>query len=137
MAGVSKSGFAFFLGVLLSGCATIQGPSYSYNELIILNQSQAAVRDVAISSAETGGLFSCGNIAPRGICSNRFPARAYHGSPVRIDWAIGNGTRHSKTVELAPPASFVPELPMRAVLVIGARGGIEAYLQQEAPGPHL
>ena len=128
---------ALFLVALSSGCATTGGPAYSYNELVILNQSRSAVRDVAISSTETGGLFSCGNIAPRGICSNRFPARPYRGSPVQIDWAVGTGTRHSKTIELVPPASFVPELPMRGVLVIGARGGIDAYLQQEAPGPHL
>lgn len=128
---------ALFLVALSSGCATIRGPAYSYNELVILNQSRAVVRDVAISSTETGGLFSCGNIAPRGICSNRFAARPYRGSPIRIDWAIGNGSRHSKTIALAPPTSFVPELPMRGVLVIGDRGGIDAYLQQEAPGPHL
>ena len=115
----------------------MSGSTYTYNEIVVLNQSRAPVRDVLISATESDRVFSCGNIAPHGICSNKFRPQSYQGSPIQIAWVIGNGRRHSKTIELELPESFVPELPMRGVLVIDGQGAIKAYLQQEPPGPHL
>ena len=115
----------------------MQGPDYSYNEVVVLNQSRAPLQDVHISATESGRVFSCGNIAPRGICSNKFQPQPYRGNPIQIIWMIGGGQRHSEIVELEVPENFVPELPMRGVLVIEGQGAISAYLQQEARGPHL
>jgi hypothetical protein len=131
-----KNSCAFIFGLMLLSCATMSGPTYTYNEVVVLNQSRAPVRDVLISATESGRVFSCGNIAPRGICSNKFPPQPYQGSPIQIAWVI-SGRRHNKTIELELPKSFVAELPMRGVLVIDGQGAIKAYLQQEPPGPHL
>ncbi|MDC1288322.1 hypothetical protein N8198_10595 [Gammaproteobacteria bacterium] len=121
-------------GLLLSSCAST-GSGYSYNEVVVLNQSRVAVGNVLISSTASGRVFSCGNIAPRGICSNKFPPQPYLGKPIRIEWVVGSGQRRSKTVELELPTGIDSELPMRGVLVIDGQGGIDAYLQQEVPGP--
>jgi len=129
-----------WLGIFVSlqtGCSSTPSPGFSYNEIVIVNQMRSPVRDVSVSATESGRMFSCGNIAPRGICSNKFPSRPYRASPVQIDWTIGNGSRNSKIIELTLPASFVVELPLRGVLLIDARGQVSAHLQQEAPGPHL
>jgi hypothetical protein len=48
---------------------------------------------------------------------------------------VGSGQRRSISVELELPESLNPELPLRGVLVIDGQGAIDAYLQQEAPGP--
>jgi len=132
-----KTSCVVIIGLMLSSCATMSGPTYTYNEVVVLNTSRAPVWDVTISATDSGRVFSCGNIAPRGICSNKFRPQTYQGSPIQITWVIGNGQRHSKTIELELPASFVAELPMRGVLVIDSQGAIKAYLQQEPPGPHL
>jgi hypothetical protein len=128
---------AVVFGLMLSSCATVSGPTYTYNEVVVLNRSRAPLQDVRISATESGRVFSCGNIAPRGICSNKFQPQPYQGSPIQIAWVIGNGRRHSETIELELPKSFVAELPMRGVLVIDDQGAFKAYLQQEPPGPHL
>ena len=128
--------FVIFL-VNLAACATPAGPTYTYNEVVILNQSWSAVTDVQIASTDSGRVFSCGNIAPRGICSNKFSAQTYRGKPIRISWQIDGGRRHERVLELAVPADFSTEVPMRGVLVISARGEISAHLQQPVPGPHL
>jgi hypothetical protein len=132
-----KKSCVIIFGVMSSSCATVSGPTYTYNEVVVLNQSRAPLQDVHISATESGRVFSCGNIAPRGICSNKFPPQPYQGSPIQIAWVFGGGRRHNKTVELELPESFVAELPMRGVLVIDGQGAIKAYLQQEPPGPHL
>ena len=126
-----------FLVFLPAGCASLESPGYTYNEIVIVNQMSSPLHGVAVSATESGRTFSCGNIAPRGICSNKFPPQPYRASPVRIDWIIGNGVRHSKIIEPALPASFVAESPLRGVLVIDARGRVTAHLQQAVPGPHL
>ena len=123
--------------MLLAGCSSTQGPTYTYNEVVILNKSRMPLSNVTISAAESGRVFSCGNIAPRGICANKFRPQPYRGEPIQIALVTGDGRRRSETIELTLPASFVPELPMRGVLVISSRGEISAFLQQDAPGPHL
>ena len=95
------------------------------------------MRDVEILGTESGRVFSCGNIAPRGICSNKFQPQLYRGSPIQIAWVVGDGRRREEIIELKLPDDFVPEVPLRGVLVISARGEISAHLQQESPGPHL
>ena len=137
MSKISNIVWLASLFFLLSGCFSLQSPAYTYNEIVIVNQTRSPVSDVAVSATESGRMFSCGNIAPRGICSNKFPPQPYRASPVRIDWMIGNGARHSKIIKLKLPVSFVAELPLRGVLVIDAQGQVSAFLQQEAPGPHL
>ena len=124
--------------LLLCGCASVPvGPTYYYDEVVVLNQSRYVVRDVQIASTNSGRVFSCGNVAPRGICSNKFSPQVYQGRPVRVSWRFDEGRVNSEVFELELPPSFIPELPMRGVLLIGANGGIRAYLQQDKPGPHL
>jgi len=115
----------------------MQGPAFTYNEVVIINQSRVPVSDVSISATESGRVFSCGNIAPRGICANKFRPQPYRGDPIQIALKIGDGKRRNEIIELILPASFVPELPLRGVLVINGNGEISAHLQQDAPGPHL
>lgn len=122
---------------LLAGCAGLQGPAYTYNEVVIINQSRVPLRDVIIAATDSGKLFSCGNIAPRGICSNEFRPQTYRGNPIQISWVVGDAGRRNQTIELTLPSSFVAELPMRGVFVIGEQGNLNAYLQQEPPGPHI
>jgi hypothetical protein len=124
---------------LLAGCAgTPSGAptGYSYNEVVIVNRTRAAVTDVTVAATASGRLFSCANVAPRGICSNRFPAQPYTGNPIEVTWSIAGARRHSKILEIEIARDFVAQLPLRGILVIDG-DGIEAYLEQVAPGPHL
>jgi hypothetical protein len=134
-----KSFFVLALACLLSSCVTVTPPEpdFTYNEVVIINQLRIPVQDVAIQASESGRVFSCGNIAPRGLCSNKFPAQPYYGNPIQVSWVVANGRRYDRTIELLLPESFVPEIPLRGVLVIGTQGAMSAYLEQEAPGPHL
>ena len=134
---LGKNTCALVLLWLLAGCAGLQGPAYTYNEVIIINQSRVPILDVVVAATESGKLFSCGNIAPRGICSNEFQPQTYRGDPIQVSWVVGDARRRNETIELTLPTSFVAELPMRGVFVISDQGDISAYLQQEPPGPHI
>jgi len=129
--------FVAGLVALLCSCATTSAPTFTYNEVVIVNQSRAPIWDVTISSTTSGRVFSCGNIAPRGICSDSFPPQPYTGKPIKIDWVVGSGKRRSKIVELSLPENAVLEIPLRGILLINGRGEIRTILQQDAPGPHM
>ena len=121
------------LALLLSACATSFKPAYFYNEVLIVNKSRQLVQDVTISSGETGRTFSCGNIAPLGICSDKFPRRPYLNNPIRISWVFGNTSGQSSDFVLEVPATYSTEFPLRGVLEISPQGSISAYFQQDTP----
>ena len=121
------------IGILSSACATSYDPSYSYNEVLIVNNSKELIQEVTISSSETGRSFSCGVIAPLGICSDRFPRRRYQKTPIQISWVFGGNARQSKEFVLEVPATMSIGLPLRGVLEVSPEGEITAYFDQESP----
>jgi len=128
---MKKNHSILIIGLLLSSCATSYESPYSYNEILIINRSKQLIQDVTISAGETNRTFSCGNIAPLGICSDKFPERRYMRSPIRIGWIFGNTSGQTDEFILEVPATFSTEFPLRGVLEISPRGSISAYFQQD------
>ena len=128
-----KKYFILIPGLLLSSCATSYESPYSYNEILIINRSRQLIQDVTISAGETNRTFSCGNIAPLGICSDKFPRRPYLKNPIRISWVFGNTSGQSNDFVLEVPATYSTEFPLRGVLEISPQGSISAYFQQDTP----
>lgn len=128
-----KKYFILIPGLLLSSCVTSYESPYSYNEILIVNRSRQLIQDVTISAGETNRRFSCGNIAPLGICSDKFPRRPYLKSPIRISWVFGNTSGQSNDFVLEVPATYSTEFPLRGVLEISPQGSISAYFQQDTP----
>ena len=131
---VRRYGFLLAL-LLLSACASDgdYSPSYTYNQILIVNNSKELIKEINLVSEVTGRTFGCGNIAPLGICSNQSSPRRYREGPVRIDWVFGNNPR--KVEELTPrvPAYFQPGLPLQIVLEISPTGRLSARFEQISP----
>jgi hypothetical protein len=126
-----KNHTILILALLLSACATGYKPAYTYNEILIINGSKELIQDVTISAGTTNRIFSCGNIAPRGICSDKFPPRPYMKNPIRINWVFGNTSGETNEFILQVPATFSTSIPLRGVLEINPQGSISAYFQQD------
>lgn len=122
----------FFI-VLLTGCAAGGKPTSFVDEILIINNSRELLQEVTVSVTGTGRSFSCGNIAPLGICANRFGARRYESKPIEISWIFGNVERSTEQFVLHVPAYFSMGIPMRGVLEISPEGSISAYFEQDAP----
>ncbi len=130
---MKKSYATLMLGILLSACATAYQPQYYFNEILIINKSRELIQDVKISVSETGRGFSCGNIAPRGICANKIPSRPYMNNPIRIAWMFGDTAHQTNEFVLEVPATMDIALPLRGVLEISSRGSLSAYFEQGSP----
>ncbi len=128
-----KNYTVLMLGILLSACATVNEPRYFYNEILIINKSRELIQDVHISVSATNRLFSCGNIAPLGICSNKIPSRQYMKNPIRIAWVFGNTASQTNEFVLEVPATMTAAVPLRGVLEISLQGSLSAYFEQGSP----
>lgn len=117
----------------LGACAAHYKPAYSFNEILIVNNSREVIRDVAISAPDSGRSFGCANIAPLGICSNKFPRRPYRYQPIQIDWVFANQARQTERFVVDVPPTLYTGLVLRGVLEIGPEGEISAYFEQENP----
>jgi len=120
-------------GLLLSACATSYNPTYHYNEILIVNNSKELIQDVTISASESGRQFSCGSVAPLGICSDKFPRRRYEKTPIQVSWVFGGSARQSSEFVIAVPATMHTSLPLRGVLAIAPDGSISTYFEQDSP----
>ncbi len=121
------------LVLLAASCATGYQPQYSYDEILIVNNSRQLVQNVTITVAGTGRVFSCGNVAPLGICANKFARRPYLNNPLRIAWEFGNIVRQTGEFVLEVPAILHTAFPLRGVLEISPEGEIAAYFEQDSP----
>jgi hypothetical protein len=120
--------------LLLSACATGSNrePSYSYSEFQVINNSNKSIRNLTVRSAESGDVFSCENIAPLGICQERFALRRYKKGAFSVDWVFGDSARQTNEVGIEVPAYNSPGVPLSAVLEISPEGTMSAYFKQES-----
>lgn len=128
-----KKPFVVLCGIALAARASDYQPVYSYNEILIVNNSNELIRDVTISVTGTGRKFSCANIAPLGICSNKFPRRPYEYSPIQVGWTFGNETHQTDKFVVDVPPTFYTGLVLRGVIDISPEGAVSAFFQQENP----
>jgi hypothetical protein len=121
------------LALLLASCATAYQPTYYYNQIVIQNTANVLLREVSLSSGDGGRSFSCSNIAPKGICSDRFPRRQYMNVPIQVSWALGNSAVASTEILLEWPGRFSSgsSFPLRGIVEVGPQGSISAYFEQD------
>lgn len=122
------------VALLLSACATGtgQGPNYTYNQILIINNSKELIKNVTIRSADADSFFSCDNIAPLGICTNRFGRRPYRQRPFSIEWVFGDRVQQTDVVTLKVPAYDSTGVPLRGVIKISPQGSMSAYFEQNS-----
>lgn len=119
----------------MSACATGKnhGPTYSYNELEVVNNSQQQIQDMTISVPDTDRVYDCGNIAALGICSKRFGRQRYTHAPFSVAWTFGSGERQTDEIVIKVPSYYSPGIPLIAMLEISAEGVISAHFEQMTP----
>ena len=119
------------VALALGACANPYKPQHTINEIVIVNNTRDVIGDVSIRSTTSGRVFACGNIAPLGICSDRFPTRRLSDGPVVIEWSLG-GKRGQETLPAEVPLTLSTGLVLRGVLEFNPDGSIEGRFEQES-----
>ena len=121
------------IALLSAACATSSQPKYFFDELVVVNNSREIIRDVTIRDVANDRVFTCGNVAPLGICSNSFGRRPYQQNPIRIEWSFGGEALQTQDFVVPVPPYFYPSLALRGVLEISPQGAVRAYFDQDTP----
>jgi len=123
------------VALLVSACATGSNlaPSYTYNEIHVINNSKQPIQNLTLRVADSGEIFSCENIAALGVCSDRFARRKYKEGAFSVDWKIGGSDRQTNEVGIKVPAYNSPGIPLIVVLEISEQGAMSAYFKQITP----
>ena len=116
---------------LLSSCAGGYHPQYHINEILIVNNSHQPLREVSIRASDR--VFSCANVAPLGICSDKFGRRRLGQGPVEVEWMLGNGPLQRESLTVDVPATFGTGPVLRAEIQVDPQGGVTARYRQESP----
>ena len=119
--------------VFVTACASNYKPMYMVSEIQVVNHSNEMIQEVTLRVPDTGRTFSCGNIAPYGLCSNRIGKRRYDYNPIQIDWVFGNKPGQTEEFVIDVPSYYSTGVPMRAVLAFSPEGELSAYFKQETP----
>ena len=127
-----RSLFVFTIACLITACASNYQPTYYYNEIRVLNNSSQSLRNLSIRVPATGAEFSCGNVAPRGLCSNRFGARKYRYNPIQIEWGYGKNPIKTQEFTVPVPATFSLGVKIQGVVEVRDTGELQVYFEQES-----
>ena len=130
---MTKYFYTAIAGLIFAGQAAAYQPNYIFNEILVVNNSNETIRNVTLRDKSSGQVYSCGDIVPLGICSNRFGKRRYAKNPIEIEWAFGDRARQTDEFVIRAPAYHVVSIAMSAVLEISEQGSIEAYFDQDTP----
>ena len=126
-----RSLFKFATVCLIAACATSYQPTYYYNEIRVINNSSQILRNFSIRVPATGGEFSCGNVAPKGLCSNRFGKRKYQYNPIEVEWRYGGNPLQTQEFTVPVPGTFTLGLAIQGVVEVSENGEMRAYFRQE------
>ena len=118
--------------MMLSACATSYQPTYFFNRILVNNNSDQVIREIAIKATVNGRAFSCTNVAPYGFCENKFPRRRYEYNPIEISWELGDSVKRTQQVTIPVPASFSIDLVLWGEVNINTDGSITAQFKQES-----
>ena len=121
------------VALLLSACATgsNRGPTYSYEQIEVVNNSEKPIRDMTVRATGTDHVFNCESIIPLGVCQSRFAARRFKEGSFSIDWVFGDSAAQTSEIEAAVPAYNSPGTPLTVMIEISPEGVITVYFKQE------
>ena len=98
--------------------------------LFIRNSTSTPVKNVEIRVKKTGAKVSCSYIPAGKECSTTFPAKTYQGNSIMVSWEQEGRTWSSGEFLLQLPENLMADKSTMAVVNIGERGSVSAWLDQ-------
>lgn len=128
---------AFALLFSASATAANLGPTYTFEEIEVVNNSKQPIRNLTIRVAGSGDgsdrVFSCENIIALGICQQRFSRLRYKEGGFIVDWVPGDSDRQTAEIGVKVPAYSSPGIPLSVVFSISPEGAMTAKFKQNTP----
>jgi hypothetical protein len=120
-----------------SASAANLGPTYTFEEIEVVNNSKQPISDLTIrvAGSDDGSdrVFSCESIIALGICQKRFSRVRYKEGGFVVDWVAGDSDRKTAEIGVKVPAYSSPGIPLSLEFSISAEGEMTAKFKQHTP----
>ena len=122
-----------FAAVLLSGGAAAYSPAHIYNQVRVVNHSDATVSDLTLVHKPSGRSYRCDQIKPLQVCAHYFGKRRFDPGPFEVTWRFDGGDERRKVLEVAVPAYFPIGIAIQGIVDIDADGDASFRNEQYTP----
>ncbi len=115
-----------------SAASAAYTPNYTYNSIMVVNDSEATISGFMVEDTRHGSKHQCGSIAPSATCTIWFGSRSYQENTLRVSWAHGDAGNKSEELMLDVPVSLATGPVLRGVITIGSDGMLSSRADQPA-----
>ena len=118
---------------LFSGAAAAYNPFHIYNQVRVINNSDATVSNVTVVHKPSGRSYSCDTIAPLQVCPHYFGKRRFDPGPFEVTWSFDGGASQTREFEARMPSFFSTGIAVQAIVDIDAEGNASFRHEQDTP----
>ena len=122
-----------FAAILVSGAAAAYNPAHTYNEIRVVNNSDAPVSDVTVLHKPSGRSYSCETVKPLQVCTHYHGKRRFDPGPFEVSWRFDGGAAQTETIEVRVPSFFPTGLALQGIFEIDAAGNMSLRHEQYSP----
>lgn len=117
----------------LAACVTGYHPTYSFNQLQVLNLSGGTIAEVEMRVLESQKSLQCERVNKNAICNDYFGKRNYPQRGIELSWRHPDGSMRSETFNPPVPVTYYSAFPLRIVMQINADGTVKPFYEQDEP----
>ena len=118
---------------LFSGAAAAYNPFHIYNQVRVVNNSEATVSAVTVVHKPSGRSYSCDEIKPLRVCTHYFGKRRFDPGPFEVTWTYDGGASRTETFDVKVPAFFPTGIALQGIVDIDPEGNASFRNEQDTP----
>ncbi len=107
--------------------------NYSFNRVMVVNNSDQLLRDVSVRDVRTGRVHDCDDVGPLGVCTRNLGNRRLGDGDFEITLAQGDAAARTESFTPSVPAYYYTGLPLQMIFDISDNGELSFYFKQETP----
>lgn len=113
-------------------CATGYAPNYIFNEIQVINLSNATITDVNLRIKGSDKTLNCDVVAKNALCQAHFGKRRYPQQEIELSWSDAGGSKKSQQLTPAIAAYYGTGAPLQLIVEINEDGSAKPMIKQES-----
>ena len=113
-------------------CATGFNSNYVFNEIQVVNLSNATITDVNLRITGSDKILNCDAVAKNALCQANFGKRRYPQQEIELSWTDADGGKNSQQLTPAIAAYYGAGAPLQLILEINEDGSAKSIIKQQS-----
>lgn len=106
--------------------------NYSFNRVMVINNSDQMLRDVSVRDVRTGRVHECGDVGPLRVCTKNPGSRRLGDGDFEITLTQGDAAPRTESFSPSVPAYYSSGRALQMIFDISENGELSFYFKQES-----